>query len=202
MEKRDCSIKMEVSPLSGYWNKVHFQADDVDVISWISMGLDDGFNCWLECLYNFSPKRKEVFADELVPFEPEDFTEARVTWGNEEDGPTIWNMMKVGDKEQADFNLKIHLEASGEKGGKYDFIANYKELCYATAKACTEAIKKHGLLGYYHSSIYEEWNLRIILFIKAVALDCLDKIAVHYADDEESENSSFANEMELLMFDM
>ena len=76
-----------------------------------------------------------------------------------------------------------------------------QELCYAVAKACTEALKTYGVYGYRLSTELDTFHLHQLLYIKALALGDLA------ARELSSVNgyvwrTSFEKEMELLMLDM
>ena len=96
--------------------------------------------------------------------------------------------------------------------GRYNYIIAGKDFCYAVAKACTEAIKKYGFMGYAHSSdphqySAEKMDINKLLFIKAYALDALEVRAVTklWEDPNNCESasaSSLEKELELLLFDM
>ena len=91
------------------------------------------------------------------------------------------------------------------------YVVDGRDLCYAVAKGCTEAIKKYGLLGYTKSTSNQYYgdtiNIKDLLFIKAYALDALEARETEQAWEnpngwEKAEKSSFEKEMELLLFDM
>ncbi len=88
-----------------------------------------------------------------------------------------------------------------------------RDLCYAVAKACTEAIRKYGFYGYSSSTggscngYGDGINVEKLLFLKAYALNALEirelTTVWEEADSwEHSECSSFEKELELLLFDM
>lgn len=98
---------------------------------------------------------------------------------------------------------------SGSK--KYTYTVDGQELCYAIARACTEAIKKYGLLGYRESSGNQDpgdsFDIYELLFVKAYALNALDtrarqEVWSHPNGWARAEASSFEKELELLLFDM
>jgi len=93
----------------------------------------------------------------------------------------------------------------------YRYTIDGRDLCYAIAKACTEAIKKYGLRGYRQitGSNYtgDTFDLDELLFVKAYALGCID---VRYTKELweipgrwiRAGCSAFEKELELLLFDM
>ena len=95
--------------------------------------------------------------------------------------------------------------------GKYHYVIDGRDLCYAVAKGCTEALKKYGFQGYKKSTSgqYSGDNIDInmLLFVKAYALDAWEardtQLAYQIPDGwHEAYSSSFEKEMELLLFDM
>ena len=84
----------------------------------------------------------------------------------------------------------------------YTYKVRYKDFCYAVAKTCTEVLKSHGIYGYHHSTYEDDLNLQHLLFIKAVALDCLEIRTLTDNGDGFGESTSFEKELELLLFDM
>jgi hypothetical protein len=106
--------------------------------------------------------------------------------------------------DQIEIDLDLHY-------GRYKYTVDGKDLCYAVAKACTEAIKKYGFFGYAHSSdpdqnAAEQMDINWLLFIKAYALDALEIRIVRKVwenpDHDYASASSLERELELLLFDM
>jgi len=96
-------------------------------------------------------------------------------------------------------------------GSRKEFTVDGRDLCYAVAKACTEALKKYGFKGYLKSSgeqyVGDKIDLEMFLFIKAYALDALEARTTIMAWEQpngwkHAYASSFEKEMELLLFDM
>ena len=104
--------------------------------------------------------------------------------------------------EDEDFELQIDICLRRGDEKNFSYKVRYKDFCYAVAKTCTEVIKSYGIYGYHHSTYEDDINLRHFLFVKAVALDCLDIRKLTDNGDGLGESSSFEKEMELLMFDM
>ena len=68
-------------------------------------------------------------------------------------------------------NIRLSsIEIERDEIERHEYEVAYEDMCYAVADACTKAIKKHGLWGYYHSIYYPDMNLRYLLFLKSVAL--------------------------------
>jgi hypothetical protein len=118
-----------------------------------------------------------------------------------------WKLTKESGQER-DFLLTIDLEEtegdqSDDDHKTFHYTVRYSELCYAVGKAITEALKKHGFGG-FHTSVWEsDVNVRHLCFLKACGMGNPD--AVHPFDSAEKgvgAVSSFADEIELLLFDM
>ena len=92
------------------------------------------------------------------------------------------------------------------------YTVDGRELCYAIARGCTEAIKKYGFVGYRQSSGMQDpgdsFDVHELLFVKAYALNAMDireRTVVWRQPDalhRTAEASSFEKELELLLFDM
>lgn len=66
----------------------------------------------------------------------------------------------------------------------------------------TEVMKKHGLFGYGNAVWNHDLNLRVLLMLKAFALDVPEVLEVEDLGRGNGERTDFANELELLLFDM
>lgn len=121
----------------------------------------------------------------------------------DEPGSTNWLIEKPKNNKRV-FDLHIHIinNNRGEEEKIIDFTVPYKEFCYVVAKAATEVLKKHGLLGYHTSVFNEDMNLRCLLRLKAYALGCEQDIKVTRYTDAEGDISSLEAEFKLLMRDM
>ena len=95
--------------------------------------------------------------------------------------------------------------------GKFHYTIDGRDLCYAVARGCTEALKKYGFQGYIKSTGSQYYgdgiSMNALLFIKAYALDALETRETHLVYQrpngwEEAEGSSFEKEIELFLFDM
>ena len=91
------------------------------------------------------------------------------------------------------------------------YIVDGHDLCYALAKAYTEALKKYGFKGFQKSAANQyagdSVDMEEFLFVKAYALGVLGARETKTAWQnptgwEEAFSSSFEKEIELLLFDM
>ena len=104
----------------------------------------------------------------------------------------------------------IHIEIK-DGLSVYNYTVDGRDLCYAVARGCTEAIKKYGLRGYrqFTGGNYEgdSFDLDELLFVKAYALGCIDVRCTKELWEipgswMRAEHSAFEKELELLLFDM
>ena len=114
-----------------------------------------------------------------------------------------WNYPIVDGDDVVTISIGTHLT----------YTVDGRDLCYAVAKAYTDAIKKYGFFGYYSSTggncngFGDVIDIHMILFIKAYALGAMEVRALTIAwEDRENcdhaESSPFDKEIELLLFDM
>jgi hypothetical protein len=158
-------------------------------ILYVSNVLGDQFSDLVEVLHFFTPEQHDHdFAGKSVECKDGTFEElvntgngpelvsrdyidiphrAKFYW-NEEGGLIDWVLEREPNLAR-DFAVKVHIEIRRDVYKEYDFEFPYKELCYAVAKA----LKEHGFWGYHYSTYHEDINIRQLLYLKAVALDCL-----------------------------
>ena len=113
-----------------------------------------------------------------------------------------------------DGDEQIEINIEGVRGRVFNYKVDGRDLCYAAAKAYTDAIKKYGFYGYYmstggdcngHGDIID---IHMILFIKAYALGKMDMRRLETAWKSEvsrwqgAERTSFEKEIELLLLEM
>lgn len=99
-----------------------------------------------------------------------------------------------------DFRISIDIHCDYDEEEHYHFDVPYREFCLAVANGCVEALQKHGIFGWSHSSFGQEMvNLRYVIFLKAMGLG---REAELMERDEEEENrgpkSNLKNELEIL----
>lgn len=104
--------------------------------------------------------------------------------------------------ENEDFELQIDICIQRNEEKRYTYKVRYRDFCYAVAKTCTEVLKSHGIYGYHCSTYEDDINFRQLLFIKAVALDCLDIRELNDMGEGLGESTPFDKELELILFDM
>ena len=224
--------QLTVIPYGGGWQDVVLTVDGKRLYFVISSMMGDSFNALLEALYYLDPenidykscglaadmfylasKRADGSYEKLYDFEefekvqrlPFSYIEypyrIRFQWCSEPD-TAQWTIEKEKSLEK-EFDLHIKIENSADSRMDNEWTVPYKEFCYAVAKGCTDALKKHGMLGYHQSVYYDDLNLRYLLRIKAIALDRLDALEmIHSKENGEGERTSLEAEIELLLEDM
>ncbi|MBQ7095055.1 MAG: hypothetical protein IJN80_01175 [Clostridia bacterium] len=139
-------------------------------------------------------------SDEPLPYGFEEIPiKGSFEW-SEEGAKSLWTIIRPPTYE-TEFPITLQITLLRDQTLHYTFSLSYKALCYAVAKACTQVIKTFGLFG-YHQAVYEwDMNLRYLLFIKAIALDCLDTLSLSSKDGRPFA-SSLQNELQLLLAEM
>lgn len=111
--------------------------------------------------------------------------------------------------EDTEFPLTVELEEFSDYGprskitGKYKHAVSYADMCYAVGKALTAAVKSHGFTGFEESVWESDVNVRHLCFLKACGMGRPDFVRPVFGKNQgDGDVSSFADEMELLAFDM
>lgn len=214
LQKHDCPIKIELCDVGAGWLKMKLCIDDeiLDFDTTYCMG--DGFHALLERLYYLHPNAYDndysgniVETTEIKTTLNGENTVAEVPYKStfywDEEGSIInWEFEhKPTLKKEFDLHIKLGIHRNDTDVYK-EFTVSYKEFCYALAKACTEMLKKHGINGFHESYWDGDINLRHLLFIKAIALDCTNMIKTIYNKENDEVCSDINKELELLLFDM
>ena len=231
LEKRDCNIKMELIPRGAGWIHVHLTIGGECIGFVISSAMGERFSKLLRVMYHLYPDNNDPeFADDIycweglckrndstgeyevvkiverIEGEPFPYTmieiphKAEFYW-DQEGADCSW-IIEREPTEDTDFAIEIRLKYSDEDHERC-YEVQYKDFCYAIAKACTETLKRFGIFGYHHSTYEEDIPMRYFLFLKAVALGRLDLLKLNDVEEERfAVTSSFEKEMELLLFDM
>lgn len=208
LQKRDCDIKIKLHPtgtkflgidLDFAGHKIAFGAssavscgqfgDFVSALYTLFFEKNDCHNEWNHREYHTKEGSNHIVA-----------TTTTVDWDNEGEIMTI-KMTKHYEGEKSN---SILLRITTDYGDTFEeFSVNEKDLCYATAKACTDVLKQYGIYGYRYSTEHDTFNFHQLLFIKAYALDCLETRDLLNGDEHGfSKKTDFNKEMELLLFDM
>ncbi|MBQ3378230.1 MAG: hypothetical protein IJG50_00010 [Clostridia bacterium] len=228
LQKRNCDINMRLVPYGAGWTDVYLTIAGDKHYFIISDVLGDQFDDFLSILYHLYPGNIgdetgsndiecKVACDEYIDGEYKTVKivdslnecqafsvfhdvpwKAHFTW-DEEGNESVWELER-DPTEDLDFELRISIEHNEKH---FQYSVRYADFCYAVAKACTEALKKHGFTGYHKATYTQDFNVRHLLFLKGVALSNLDACKLTYYEEKgDGETSDFEKELELLLFDM
>ena len=231
LKKRECPIHMELVPYGGGWTDVYVDFGDGELYFIISHLLGADFDTLMKALYHLYPNNhdyeepedlvdyklgicevidgnyvvKRIVDDiegEVLPLVYQSIPwKAEFTW-DEEGSNSHWKLERIPDQSTS-FMLKISIEINRKEYEFHEYEVRYEDMCYAVADACTRAIKKHGLWGYYHAIYHPDMNLRYLLLLKSIALNNFEARTLTFNDEKgRGESSDFQKELELLQFDM
>ena len=223
LNKRNCEIRIRLTPCNCDVLRVHFRIGGNNHCFYPSGVMGSQFSAFLRavfCLYD-EEDGSHVFYRKYdkncsVEKSSEDKNKMAVTTKVEwdEEGRFIKiKLIRASEKltpPLRDEPDPIQIEMDNYYG-RYSYTVDGRDLCYAVARGCTEALKKYGFLGYLKSTggsyLGESFDLNMLLFVKAYALGALGarKTAQAWEDPHgwmRAEASPFEKEVELLMFDM
>ncbi|MBQ8759379.1 MAG: hypothetical protein IJZ20_06775 [Clostridia bacterium] len=113
-----------------------------------------------------------------------------------------WTLTREPDRNKEDFLVNIEVRnVGGDENELIKHTVRYKDLRCAVARGCTELLKRQGFTGYKKSTYCPDISLSHLIFLKAVALDRMDKLQKinEYCDDNV--RTDFYKELELLLAD-
>ena len=207
LEKRECGVKIKLSPSGSYFLGVDFDFYGNKISFLPSSAVGDQFGEFVSALYtlyfenhdghdewNHREYHTEEGSHHIVA------ASVMVDWDNEGEVMTM-EMTRYWEGKKTD---EILLKITTDCGKTFKvFSVKDKDLCYAVAKACTDALKQYGIYGYRFSTEHDAFRFYQLLFIKAYALDCLEVRELEDGDEHGlSKRTDFNKEMELLLFDM
>ncbi len=83
---------------------------------------------------------------------------------------------------QDDFILHIKIEVQDDRRKEYNYDIDFREFCYALAKAFTQAFKAYGIRGYYEATWQHNLNIEKLIYLKAFALNKLEEFFPKYSE--------------------
>lgn len=193
-------MEMKLVPYGAGWTDVHFKIGDDNLYFIITSVWGDQFSRLLEVLYCLHPDQHDPQYVHVVDFWDETPQKIELNW-DEEGSSSHWSFLRL-PSETEDFQVQIDICIRRDEEKHYSYQVRYQDFCYAVAKTCTEVLKSHGIYGYHHSTYVDDLNLRHLLFVKAVALDCFDARTLTWFEEGLGEGTDFEKELELLLFDM
>ena len=225
LNKRNIGIRIKLTPCGSDFTQVQTRIDGIVndyFLSGVMGGQFSSFITALYCLYEEDDQQhshyyrhSHVLSRSNYPDTKPDGTQLRraeIFWDGEAYGYhriTLSRESKTFAPSAPDQPDPVTLVIHERKSKVYHLDG--RDLCYAVARACTEALKKYGFKGFLKSSsgyyMGDTVDIEHLLFIKAYALGASEARETAQAWEHprgwmEAYCSSFEKEMELLMFDM
>ena len=230
LNKRKCSISIELVPCGADFLKVVLSIGNDSHTFWASSVMGNQFSSFVGAVYQLYTEKYDTHshnrgidskAKHICPQEDpsllndEEKVMSHVCWDGEGVLFHITFTRKrifCGDRVSDEEDL-IEIGIGNPDDHQDTYTVDGRDLCYAVAKAYTEAIKKYGFYGYYSSTggncngFGDVIDIHMILFIKAYALGAMDARRLETVWKKENswmraEGTSFDKELELLLFDL
>lgn len=221
-------MRIRLTPYDYDFLRVHWRIDGENYYFFASGVMGSQFSAFLSAVYSLyeeadqshhlhSKYNKNIKHE--YPHNREDkryYSEAKILWDGE--GP-YYEITFVRNSESAgpvlDPNTPdpIRIKIESTRQPMKECTLDGRDLCYAIARGCTEALKKYGFKGYTLSTggsyVGDSFDIEELLFIKAYALNALEvcEAKMEWANPNphrlgEAKSTSFKDEIELLLFDM
>ena len=217
-------MRIRLTPFGCDYLRVHWRIGGENHYFFPSCVMGSQFSAFLTAVYQlyeeekithtYWPRRQLHFKHEY-PYERSDkkhLLTSTVYWDEEGFGHTITLTRHCDDVIVTGNNVPDPVKITIMSGRKLrNYTVDGRDLCYAIAKGCTEAIKKYGLVGYRESSGMQypgdSFNLYELLFVKTYALNVMgsrkmQKLWSHPDGLARADASTFENELSILLFDM
>ena len=224
LNKRNCDLQIKLTPIGADLLKVQMRIDGTRREFLLSGVLGSQFSSFLTALYclyeeedlehwhyrrrNRNLKRERdtrtidgnYTASAELHWDSEGYGHASITLVRE--SPTL-----LPTPSEAPDPVTVIIRQRKSKR----YTVDGRDLCYAVAKAYTDAMKKYGFKGFYKSCAGydpgDSIDVRELLFVKAYALDALDAIKTEKAWESpggwaKADRSVIEKELQLLAFDM
>lgn len=221
-------MRIRLTPYDYDYLKVHWRIDGDNYYFFASGVMGSQFSAFLSAVYSLYEEadrshhlhnkyNKNVTHE--YPHNCEDkryHSEAKVSWDGE--GPYytitfIRNSESAGPVLDPNRPDPIQIKIESTRQSMKECTIDGRDLCYAIARGCTEALKKYGLKGYTLSTggsyVGDSFDIEELLFVKAYALNALAvcEAKVEWANPDphrlgEAKSTCFNDELELLLFDM
>ena len=226
LNKRSCDMRIRLTPIGADLLRVHWRIDGENYYFFASGVMGSQFSAFLSAvngLYEEKDRAHFVLRKNCenirykYPLDREGKryqAETEVFWDGE--GPYykitfIRNCESFEPILDPDIPDPVQIKIESTRQAAKECTVDGRDLCYAVARACTEALKKYGFKGYTTSTggyyIGESLNIETLLFIKAYALGAMEarELKEEWRKPKSwrsADSSSFEKEMELLLFDM
>ena len=136
-----------------------------------------------------------------------EFVESYAKWMDEKQTVSILRGRFHDNLEAFQPRGKVFLKIEDGEAG-FSCIVEARDLAYAVGKAATDALKKYGVYGYHRSTgspVIEgdSIDLNALIYLKAYALELPNhRLGGDGYDGGNVKETSFADEIELLLFDL
>lgn len=226
LNKRNCGMRIRLTPFDGDMLRIHWRIDGENYYFLASGVMGSQFSAFLSAVYGLYEEEDHShylhcrYNNDIIHEHPHNREDkkhcfkTKVTWDGE--GPyytiTFVRTCEVGapilDPCTPD---PIQVKIESTRQSSKECTIDGRDLCYAVARGCTEALKKYGFKGYTTSTggyyVGESFNMEKLLFVKAYGLGVLGVCNTKelWAEPNgwaRAEASDFQKEMELLLFDM
>lgn len=229
LQKRSCPVKIELHPSGIQFLLIIWEIGNDRHELWASSHVGGQFSCFVQALYGLFVEgddqhnyfdRRGTSVTYLLPKEDSSLKEDEVAiqtsceWDNEGEITKVIFRRIYHQKES--LNQKEHdpvLVTITNEENEWIYTVESRDLCYATSKAYTDALKKYGFYGYVFSTGSQCFecgdcvDLHMLLFLKAYALDMEVPRKLSPAEGNSNNwtgpmSTDFYSELELLVFDM
>ena len=230
LNKRNCDMRIRLTPFDCDMLRIHWRIDGENYYFIASGVMGSQFSAFLSAVYglyeeedhsHYLHTKYDRNITHEYPYICEDRcedgrrkTEAKVFWDGE--GPFyIITFTRISENGEPVLDpntpdpVKVQIKSS-EQPFK-ECVIDGRDLCYAVARGCTEALKKYGFKGYTKTSggydLGDAFSIEELLFVKAYALGALDICKAEECWKNPNswrkiEATNFEREIELLLFDM
>ena len=228
LNKRNCDMRIRLTPYDYDLLRVHWRIDGENYYFLASCVVGSQFSAFLRaiyCLYeekgqpHYLHSKYDKNITHEYPSHREDKRHqfsAKIFWCGE--GPFyditfVRNTATEGPVLNPNTPDPIQIKIRSSRQPDKECTVDGRDLCYAVARGCTEALKKYGFTGYTLSTggsyLGDGFNIEELLFVKAYALNALEvcKAKIEWRNPNpdylgEAKSTDFADELELLLFDM
>ena len=226
LNKRNCDMRIKLTPYGCDMLRVHWRIDGENYYFHASGVMGSQFSAFLSAVYGLYEEKDQShylhckYYDSITHEHPHNREDKKhqfktsVTWDGEGPFYTI-TFVRTTETEEPILDPStpdpIQIKIESTRQPSKECTVDGRDLCYAVARGCTEALKEYGFKGYTTSTggydVGESFSIEELLFVKAYALGVLDICTTEelWASSKgwaRAEASSFEKEMELLLFDM
>lgn len=206
--RKDCQIKADIDLPGDGWSHLTLEADNESITIIISELYENGLTHLVRVLCEMHPDfSKYAVGDYLSNYddnsegdEKQILYATKFKWNGEGIDTNVVIRKVEYLSETDDWVLDINIDMQGLQEQIFTKQVLYKDLCYALSAAYTKVFKEYGITGVHRRVWGLKNGLFDILFLKAIALDCIDIFTCIHSKNGETE-ALFAKEMELLACD-